>query len=167
MPARRLRIQNIDGGIDMGAAKKVGNAPQCECGEMKVLYGVKIQRWECRACKRKSQRRRKAKLGGASRCAKAWYSTRREVYLAHKAVENAVKAGRLTKQPCERCGAAQVHAHHDDYSQRLNVRWLCPKHHKEVHRELEAQAASSEARKSASLNCPAASAARLFSGGAA
>lgn len=47
--------------------------------------------------------------------------------------------GDLTPQPCQRCGdAVGVHAHHDDYSQPLAVMWLCPKHHRERHRELRA-----------------------------
>lgn len=62
---------------------------------------------------------------------------------AHKAVEYALKRGDLTPQPCERCGdAVGIHAHHDDYSQPLAVMWLCPKHHRERHRELRAAAAA-------------------------
>lgn len=54
---------------------------------------------------------------------------------AHIIVGNAVRDGKLHKQPCEVCGAADVHAHHDDYSKPLNVRWLCPSHHSEHHKE--------------------------------
>lgn len=46
---------------------------------------------------------------------------------------NAVLRGKLTRQPCEVCGATPVEAHHDDYSQPLNVRWLCPSHHRQHH----------------------------------
>jgi len=46
------------------------------------------------------------------------------------AVSNAVRDGRLVKQPCEFCGALKVEAHHDDYTKPLEVRWLCNKHHK-------------------------------------
>lgn len=53
---------------------------------------------------------------------------------AHIAVGNAVRDGRLIKQPCEICGDEQVHAHHDDYAKPLEVRWLCNTHHNEWHR---------------------------------
>jgi len=45
-------------------------------------------------------------------------------------VSNAVRDGRLKKQPCEVCGALKVEAHHDDYTKPLEVRWLCNPHHK-------------------------------------
>lgn len=48
---------------------------------------------------------------------------------AHIAVGNAIRQGRLVKQPCEVCGDSNVDAHHDDYSKPLEVRWLCRKHH--------------------------------------
>lgn len=56
-----------------------------------------------------------------------------EKYRAHIAVGNAVRAGRLVRQPCEVCGRAEVHAHHDDYSRPLDVRWLCPACHAQHH----------------------------------
>jgi ribosomal protein S27AE len=56
-----------------------------------------------------------------------------EKYRARVATHNAIRDGRLAKGLCERCGASKVHAHHDDYSQPLNVRWLCQKHHYELH----------------------------------
>lgn len=52
---------------------------------------------------------------------------------ARVAVGNALRSGRLVKQACEVCGSGRTHAHHDDYSQPLNVRWLCPTHHAEIH----------------------------------
>lgn len=41
----------------------------------------------------------------------------------------AIQSGELVRQPCEKCGAAKVEAHHDDYSKPLAVRWLCRLHH--------------------------------------
>lgn len=38
------------------------------------------------------------------------------------------------RKPCEVCGEIKVEAHHDDYSKPLEVKWLCIKHHKELHR---------------------------------
>jgi hypothetical protein len=56
-----------------------------------------------------------------------------EQAVARHAVNNAVRDGRLERLPCEICGAS-AHAHHDDYAKPLDVRWLCPVHHKEAHR---------------------------------
>lgn len=54
------------------------------------------------------------------------------------AVGNAVRDGRLIRMPCEVCGSTdRIHAHHDDYSKPLDVRWLCPKHHAEWHKHNE------------------------------
>ena len=75
---------------------------------------------------------------------------RRKVYLrdyrhrnpasdkAHQAVSKAVRSGTLVPMPCEVCKTTEgVHAHHDDYSQPLNVRWLCATHHRQYHVQLE------------------------------
>ena len=56
-----------------------------------------------------------------------------ERYKANGAVAAALKSVRLVKQPCACCGAADVEAHHPDYSRPLDVIWLCPLHHKEIH----------------------------------
>ena len=61
-------------------------------------------------------------------------SLRRDAYLARNAVNNAVRDGRLIKEPCEICGTTETHGHHDDYSKPLEVRWLCSRHHTDVHR---------------------------------
>lgn len=53
---------------------------------------------------------------------------------AHNAVQRAIKAGNLNREPCEKCGAKKAHAHHDDYSKPLQVRWLCAKDHAREHK---------------------------------
>ena len=53
---------------------------------------------------------------------------------AHVAVYRAVKSGALIREPCEVCGDPKSEGHHDDYSKPLEVRWLCRKHHAEIHR---------------------------------
>ena len=50
---------------------------------------------------------------------------------ARKAVSNALRYGKLQKQPCW-CGATKVEAHHEDYSKQLEVIWLCEQHHTEL-----------------------------------
>lgn len=54
---------------------------------------------------------------------------------ARRLVSQALKSGKLIKQPCEKCGVKDVQAHHEDYSKPLDVVWLCFKHHRE--RDLE------------------------------
>jgi hypothetical protein len=54
----------------------------------------------------------------------------------HRLVERAVRGGRLTKKPCERCGAVRSQAHHESYDRPLDVTWLCAKHHYERHKEM-------------------------------
>lgn len=53
---------------------------------------------------------------------------------AHVATGNAIRDGRLVRQPCEVCGHEPAEAHHDDYSKPLDVRWLCTAHHAEHHK---------------------------------
>jgi hypothetical protein len=56
-------------------------------------------------------------------------------YRAHRAVNNALKNGRLSKPDgCEVCGSGYaLHGHHDDYSRPLSVRWLCAACHHQWH----------------------------------
>ena len=58
---------------------------------------------------------------------------------ARGAVQNAKARGRLLPAPCEICGEPETEAHHDDYSKPLDVRWLCRKHHKELHHPPKAE----------------------------
>lgn len=74
-------------------------------------------------------------IAGAS--AKAtWISSNPKKRSAQIATGNAVRDGKLTKKPCEICGSAvRTHGHHDDYDKVYDVRWLCPQHHSDWHKE--------------------------------
>jgi len=52
---------------------------------------------------------------------------------ARIAFSNAVRDGKIQRQPCEVCGK-KAQGHHHDYSKPFDVRWLCTTHHREVHR---------------------------------
>lgn len=56
-----------------------------------------------------------------------------EKYAAQTAVGNAIRDGKLKRQTCRECGK-KAHAHHEDYSKPLDVIWLCPVHHAEIHK---------------------------------
>lgn len=44
-----------------------------------------------------------------------------------------LRRGKIIKQPCEVCNSLDVEAHHNDYSKPLEIKWLCRKHHIELH----------------------------------
>lgn len=87
----------------------------------------------CKDCDRAHERNRRAKdpLHSKKRYAKRDPVKRK----AREAVRHRIASGTIIRQPCERCGMQNAHAHHDDYSKPLEVRWLCVKHHAEVHRK--------------------------------
>jgi hypothetical protein len=45
----------------------------------------------------------------------------------------AVRTGKIIRKCCEVCGSKKTHGHHSDYSKPLDVKWLCPMHHKLEH----------------------------------
>lgn len=62
------------------------------------------------------------------------YARNPEKFHARAAVYRALERGELVKQPCEVCGTElAVQAHHDDYARPLEVRWLCRRHHIDLH----------------------------------
>lgn len=65
--------------------------------------------------------------------ARKWREAHPERYKAQSAVSNAIRDGRLKREPCYFCGDGRVHAHHHDYAKPLTVVWLCPKCHHRLH----------------------------------
>lgn len=56
---------------------------------------------------------------------------------AHIITGNAIRCGRINRQPCERCGSKDhIHAHHENYYLPLEVTWLCRDCHGQRHREI-------------------------------
>ncbi len=64
-----------------------------------------------------------------------WAKRNPEKRAAHQAITHAVASGSIVPLPCEACGAEKTQAHHDDYSKKLEVRWLCVFCHRKEHRK--------------------------------
>jgi hypothetical protein len=58
--------------------------------------------------------------------------------VARNILNKAVVRGDVERKPCEVCGNPKVDGHHEDYAKPLEVRWLCRKHHMELHRKVAA-----------------------------
>lgn len=67
---------------------------------------------------------------------KEWRQRNKEKILANEKIGWAVSSGHIEKMPCLICGNKKSQGHHEDYSEPLEVIWLCSKHHAERHREL-------------------------------
>jgi hypothetical protein len=82
----------------------------------------------CLTCRADWQREYNKTLGGREKhkkIVKAHIDKHPERRRAYYKVFRALKDGILIKQPCENCFAEKTQAVHTDYSQPLNVRWLC------------------------------------------
>lgn len=73
----------------------------------------------------------------ATEITRAWRAEDRQRAAAHSAVSRAIRTGKLTREPCIRCGAEKTQAHHEDYDKPLVVMWLCSPCHKKRHKELQ------------------------------
>lgn len=48
-------------------------------------------------------------------------------------VFHALRSGKIKKKCCKECGSVDTQGHHEDYSKPLEVIWLCPMHHTQIH----------------------------------
>lgn len=66
---------------------------------------------------------------------RAWVAANPEKRHAHNLLNDAVRTGKIIRpDSCEDCGSdSPLHAHHTDYSQPLDVRWLCASCHRRRH----------------------------------
>ena len=112
--------------------RKDGSVGECkECTKARVRHRARtnpaVQEYDRQRAKLPHRRKNSARVAGR------WNAKNTEAYRAHYLVSNAVRDGRLSKEPCLFCGATRVHAHHRDYSKPLEVIWLCPQCHHRLH----------------------------------
>jgi hypothetical protein len=72
----------------------------------------------------------------------AWIKRNPEKRQCHITFGNALRDGRIQRQPCEGCANPKAHAHHDDYTKPLDVRWLCAACHSALHKRRRASHAA-------------------------
>lgn len=114
------------------------HCPRCDTTKPRSDFakdGSSVQS-ACKECKRArnrewfaSHRERKADRVAEYR------ATNPDKYAAHRAVQNALRTGRIFKpSACVHCAATCIlEAHHPDYSKPLEVLWLCRSCHRAVH----------------------------------
>lgn len=87
----------------------------------------------------RERQRHPARAAQNKASAKRWADNHPEARRAHSRVAWALRSGQLERGPCEQEATGEcsglVHAHHDDYSKPLDVRWLCSVHHAKEHRD--------------------------------
>lgn len=124
---------------------------QCsKCGEVKPVTEFYVdgthgdgRATQCRSCRaayyKKWQKTRQGRAVTKKKSDKRYYKDA-EKSRARSIAKTAIYDSKLTRQPCEVCGALKVEAHHKDYSQPLEVTWLCNKHHLEAHGKRQVEA---------------------------
>lgn len=110
-----------------------GTAADC-----RACYAARVrERYREKIDERRAYERRRAKDPERREKRKLYAKTAKERDPARRAartaVGNALRDGRLLRQPCEACGAVRAEAHHDDYARPLDVRWLCFRCHRAHH----------------------------------
>ena len=102
--------------------------------------------WYCLPCQNEYQRNRnqKIKKENPEKYLKQWRESgkrdrkRNPIKVsARNKVKYALKKGYLKKLACEICKDKNTHAHHEDYSRPLDVKWLCKIHHLKEHGKLK------------------------------
>lgn len=56
-------------------------------------------------------------------------------YKAHVMTSNAIRDEKIIPLPCLKCGEPVTEAHHPNYDEPMNIVWLCPTHHRQLHNQ--------------------------------
>ncbi|WP_081724759.1 hypothetical protein [Asticcacaulis sp. YBE204] len=68
-----------------------------------------------------------------------WRTENPKAIWAHHSLRSALRRGLIERKPCEVCAAvhgvndAVIDGHHEDYDRPMDVKWLCRKHHRQIH----------------------------------
>jgi len=108
------------------------------CGEFEPTESQEKRRWwRCIDCRSAVNRRNRCKMtseaikrrDARNRTDLAW----RDKIAARSTVSSAILKGIISKQPRSQCGTPRAEAHHRDYTEPLEVEWLCRSCHRRQH----------------------------------
>lgn len=108
----------------------LGKCKECNKQDVRDNYRLRRDQYRRYYAERETTQRRKEHRHRRQKLRRQKHP---EKYKANYLAGDAIRDGRLIRQPCEKCGNPKTEAHHDDYSKPLDVRWLCFKHHREHH----------------------------------
>ena len=121
--------------------KQYRGIPHCQrCGSLENLFvhgsrktkkGLSIFHY-CRPCNTERHRRYRDN-GGMVKVVEANIRYQKKNPKRLRAWQHARK---IKRQPCQVCAASKTHRHHPDVDKRFLITFLCPLHHKQVHRGL-------------------------------
>lgn len=101
---------------------------ECKRAQVKARRDDNREEYSRREQERQQDPRRRAQKLKAQQKHRA---THPDKYRARTILNNAVRDGKLNRQPCQHCGSPRSQAHHADYSKPLDVVWACFKCHRE------------------------------------
>jgi hypothetical protein len=136
--------------------KKFKECLRCQESKEIKFFSVDKRRHDglccwCKSCASESWKKWYRDGGSVSHLKKPWmngdkgkikaYSEKRNrkypiEVRAGRILRSAIKAGKIKRLPCEKCGNEKSQGHHQDYSKPLEVIWLCDLHHKKAHNRL-------------------------------
>ena len=116
----------------------LGKCKECARSDVRANRAARRKQYAAFEVTRNKTETRKAYK---SKHCKSYRARNPEKTSAHQAVSRAIARGSIIRpRKCDECGAesdgtrrTQIHAHHDDYSRPLDVRWLCPSCHVKRH----------------------------------
>jgi hypothetical protein len=121
---------------DFGLRAASSDGLAAKCKECQKAYDKNRAKDPHRAQARKAYRQTERGKLVVREISRRYYASNPKKRKARMAVGNALRDGKLFRQPCEVCGNPTTEAHHEDYSQPLVVRWLCNTHHRQRHAEM-------------------------------
>ena len=89
----------------------------------------------CKPCGRLKQKTKANKMLAFNRH-KLWVKNNELKVRAYQVVSTLKKSGVIKQEPCFFCGNVDSESHHILYEYPEKVIWICPQHHKDIHRNL-------------------------------